>query len=98
MKVGNRTFGRVTAPGAPPSVLDGGDDRLFLFEGLLASTGHEVDVEGAHDYPSFACDLAGRLRAMRLAECDIAPSPADIYPDDAPHLALPVYRPTTMIS
>ena len=95
VKVGNRTFGRVTAPGAPPSVLDGGDDRLFLFEGLLASTGHEVDVEGAHDYASFACDLAGRLRAMRARlVVSIAPSPADIYPDDAPDLALPVYKPT----
>ena len=95
VKVGNRTFGRVTAPGAPPSVLDGGDGRLFLFEGLLASTGHEVDTSGAHDYASFACDLAGRLRAMRARlVVSIAPSPADIYPDDAPDLALPVYKPT----
>src|SRR4029077_14381662 len=49
-KIGNRTFGRVIAARTPPLVLDGGDERLFLFEGLLASTGHEVDAEGAADY------------------------------------------------
>ncbi len=93
VKIGNRTFGRVT--GAPPSVLEGGHDRLFLFEGLLASTGHEVDTDAARDYASFACDLTDRLRAMgsRLV-VSIAPSPADIYPEDAPDLAVPVYKPT----
>ncbi|MBV9567661.1 MAG: hypothetical protein JO172_05945 [Hyphomicrobiales bacterium] len=95
MKIGNRTFGRVTPPGLPPSVLDGADDRLFLFEGLLESTGHEVDADGARDYASFACDLAGQLRVMQAQlVVSIAPSPADIYPDDAPDLALPVYKPT----
>ena len=44
---------------------------------------------------AFACDLAGRLRAMRSRlVVSIAPSPADIYPEDAPDLALPVYKPT----
>ena len=95
VKIGNRTFGRVTPPGLPPSVLDGADDRLFLFEGLLESTGHEVDADGARDYASFACDLAGQLRVMQAQlVVSIAPSPADIYPDDAPDLALPVYKPT----
>jgi alginate O-acetyltransferase complex protein AlgJ len=94
-KIGNRTFGRVIAPGTPPLVLDGGDDRTFLFEGLLASTGHEVDAEGAADYANFVCDMAGRLRAMRVRlVVSIAPSPADIYPDDTPDVALPVYNPT----
>ena len=95
VKVGNRTFGRVTAPGAPPAVLDGAHDRLFLFEGLLASTGHELDRDSAIDYANFACELDRRLRPMdaRLV-VSIAPSPADIYPDDAPDLALPVYKPT----
>ena len=95
VKAGNRTFGRVTASGAPPSVLDGGHDRLFLFEGLLASTGHEVDTDDARDYANFACDLKGHLRATRARlVVSIAPSPADIYPDDAPDLALPVFKPT----
>ena len=95
VKAGNRAFGRVTAAGAPPLVLDGGDERLFLFEGLLASTGHDVDADGARDYANFACDLAGRLRALRARlVVSIAPSPADIYPNDAPDIALPVYKPT----
>ena len=53
VKAGNRTFGRITASGAPPSVLDGGHDRLFLFEGLLASTGHEVDTDDAREDHAF---------------------------------------------
>ena len=37
----------------------------------------------------------GHLRATRARlVVSIAPSPADIYPDDAPDLALPVFKPT----
>lgn len=96
--LGNRTFGRVGKEGrdavAPP-VLDGGHGRLFLVEGLLSSTGHEVDREGAADYSAFVCDAAQRARrdGVRLVFA-IAPSPADIYPEDAPEIARPVRSPT----
>jgi hypothetical protein len=95
VQVGNGLFGRLTPPGAPPPVLDGEHGRLFLSEGLLASTGHEVDAKADRDLANFACDMAGRLRAMgaRLV-FSIPPSPAEIYPEDAPDFALPARSPT----
>jgi hypothetical protein len=93
--IGNRTFGRVPPPGALPPVLDGRDGRLFLVEGLLASTGHEIDPALARDFASFTCDMAGRVResGAKLV-LSLPPSPAEIYPENAPDLALPVRSPT----
>jgi hypothetical protein len=68
---------------------------MFLTEGLLRSTGQEVDPARAADYAAFVCEAAGRLKAGGAQVAfSLAPSPAGIYPEAAPDWAGPAKRPT----
>lgn len=96
LDLGNRVF--VQAPpaaGALPPVIDGENGRLFLVEGLLSSTGREIDRAAAEDFAEYACDMARRVqRDGAKLILSIPPSPGEIYPEDAPRVALPVRGPT----
>ena len=92
----DRKSGESGAAGGDIAVaVDGKQGRMFLTEGLLRSTGHEVDAKRAADYARFVCDVARGLAPTRTKLLfAIAPSPATIYPEYAPDWALPAKSPT----
>ena len=77
------------------AAVDGKAGRMFLTEGLLRSTGHEVDAKRAADFARWVCDVARGLKPTHTKLLfAIAPSPASIYPEYAPDWALPPRSPT----
>lgn len=70
-------------------VVDGRNGRMLLSEGLLRSTGHVYGEARVADYADFVCDAARRAPAGTKVLFAAAPSPASIYPEDAPDWALP---------
>lgn len=69
--------------------------QMFLSEGLLRSTGQDVDAARAADYAGFVCEVGARLQAggAKVAT-SLAPSPAGVLTDLAPAWAGPARRPT----
>ena len=79
--------------GAAAAAVTGRKGQMFLVEGLLRSTGHEVDAARAADYAAFVCEAKGKLPGVTLV-ASLAPSPAEIEPDLAPDWAGPAKSPT----
>jgi hypothetical protein len=78
-----------------PLVAEGRNGRLFLNEGLLRSTGWETQPARAADFAAFICEADRRLNARGVPMTfAVAPSPAAIYPEDAPSWAVPAKGPT----
>lgn len=78
----------------PAEAVDGRDGRMFLSEGLLRSTGQEVDPARVADYAAFVCAFDARLRAQGIRMVfGLGPSPAGVFPEAAPEWALPVKQP-----
>ncbi|OYW93411.1 MAG: hypothetical protein B7Z13_07355 [Caulobacterales bacterium 32-67-6] len=84
----------VTAPAQAMAVM-GEDGQMFLTEGLLRSTGQDVDPERAADYVDFVCEVSRRLaaRGTRFAT-GLAPSPGTILTDQTPPWARPAMTPS----
>ncbi|HSV04471.1 MAG TPA: hypothetical protein VLI41_14850, partial [Phenylobacterium sp.] len=83
------------AAGELAAAVEGKAGHMFLTEGLLESTGRELDRRRAADYAQFVCQAARALGARGIRPIfSIAPSPAAIYPEYAPDWALPPLSPT----
>lgn len=84
------------ATAAEPPALDlplavaGRDGQLFLTEGLLQSTGREIDPARVADYAAFVCGARDRLarRGVQVVAA-IPPSPGEILQDRVPAWAGP---------
>ena len=83
------TAARPAAPDLPLAV-SGRDGQLFLTEGLLQSTGREINPARAIDYAAFVCGARDRLarRGVQVFAA-IAPSPGEILRDRVPAWAGP---------
>ena len=79
--------------GAAATAVTGRSGQMFLVDGLLRSTGQEVDAVRAADYAAFVCEAKARLPNVKLV-ASLAPSPAEIEPDLAPDWAGPLKSPT----
>ncbi|MES2342456.1 MAG: hypothetical protein V4597_12305 [Pseudomonadota bacterium] len=84
---------RLGGEGAAATAVTGGQGQMFLVEGLLRSTGQEIDPARAADYAAFVCQAAGKLKGAKVV-ASLAPSPAEIEPDLAPDWAGPAKSPT----
>jgi alginate O-acetyltransferase complex protein AlgJ len=86
-----------TAPGTSdaelPKAVTGRGGQMFLVQGLLQSTGQEIDPTRAGDFVDFVCRARDRraTRGIRLL-AGMAPSPGEIIPEDAPDWAAPAGR------
>jgi alginate O-acetyltransferase complex protein AlgJ len=83
------------AAAATPMSAMGQDGRMFLVEGLLQSTGRQLNPIRTADYADFVCEAQTRLsaRGIKLL-ASMAPSPGEILPDKVPAWAGPAKRPT----
>ncbi|MDO8913722.1 MAG: hypothetical protein Q8N10_09225 [Phenylobacterium sp.] len=79
--------------GAAATAVTGRQGQMFLVDGLLRSTGQEVDPARAADYAAFVCEAKARLPGVNVV-ASLAPSPAEIMPDLAPDWAGPAKSPT----
>ncbi|MDP1875394.1 hypothetical protein [Phenylobacterium sp.] len=84
----------VTAPAQAMAVMGEGG-QMFLTDGLLRSTGQDVDPERAADYADFVCQVARRLAARQIVfATGLAPSPGTILTDQTPPWARPATTPS----
>jgi hypothetical protein len=66
-------------------VVQGKDDRLFLYSGLPGLTGGQTKPAAAERYGAYVCDLARAARARGSTFLFApAPGPAEIYPEALP--------------
>jgi hypothetical protein len=79
--------------GAAATAVTGKSGQMFLVDGLLRSTGQELDPARAADYAAFVCEAKARLPGVTVV-ASLAPSPAEIEPDLAPDWAGPPKSPT----
>ena len=79
--------------GAAVAAVTGQQGQMFLVDGLLRSTGQEIDATRAADYARYVCDAKTRLPGVKVV-ASLAPSPAEIMPDLAPDWAGPAKSPT----
>ena len=79
--------------GAAATAVTGRNGQMFLVDGLLRSTGQEVDPDRAADYAAFVCEAKAKLPGVTVV-ASLAPSPAEIEPDLAPDWAGPARSPT----
>ncbi|CAN5776381.1 hypothetical protein BH11PSE1_BH11PSE1_32210 [soil metagenome] len=79
--------------GAAATAVTGRNGQMFLVDGLLRSTGQEVDAARAADYAAFVCEAKAKLPGVNVV-AGLAPSPAEIEPDLAPDWAGPAKSPT----
>jgi alginate O-acetyltransferase complex protein AlgJ len=86
----HRTLG---GEGAAATAVTGRQGQMFLVDGLLRSTGQEVDAARAADYAAFVCAAKDKLPGVNLV-ASLAPSPAEVEPDLAPDWAGPAKSPT----
>jgi alginate O-acetyltransferase complex protein AlgJ len=84
---------RLGGEGAAVAAVTGRKGQMFLVDGLLRSTGQEVDPARAADYAAFVCAAKARLPGVTVV-ASLAPSPAEIEPDLAPDWAGPAKLPT----
>lgn len=84
----------VTAPAQAMAVMGEGG-QMFLTEGLLRSTGQDVEPQRAADYANFVCEVSRRLQARgTVFATGLAPSPGTILTDQTPPWAKPAITPT----
>lgn len=94
VRTANDTLRTVGGEVGSRAAVEGRDGWMFLTEGLLRSTGQELDVAKADDYAAFVCEATERLAARGVETVfAMAPSPAQIYPEMAPDWAGPMKRP-----
>ncbi|MBR7618944.1 hypothetical protein JKL49_06035 [Phenylobacterium sp. 20VBR1] len=79
--------------GAAAAAVTGHKGQMFLVDGLLRSTGQDVDPARAADYAAFVCEAMSKLPGVTVV-ASLAPSPAEIEPDLAPDWAGPAKSPT----
>ena len=84
---------RLGGEGAAATAVTGRQGQMFLVDGLLRSTGQEVDPARAADYAGFVCEAKARLPGVNVV-ASLAPSPAEIVGDLAPEWAGPARSPT----
>jgi alginate O-acetyltransferase complex protein AlgJ len=76
------------------AVVEGEDGRLFLYEGLLASTGAMLSNNGLPRTSALLCEMNERLKARNIVFLyAMAPNPATIFPEHAPEWARATYGP-----
>ena len=93
MQAAARLQRKLGGEGAAAAAVTGRQGQMFLVDGLLRSTGQEVDPARAADYAAFVCEAKGRLPGAKVV-ASLAPSPAEIEPDLAPDWAGPAKSPT----
>lgn len=93
MQAAARLQRKLGGEGAAATAVSGRQGQMFLVDGLLRSTGQEVDAARAADYAAFVCEAKGKLPGVNLV-ASLAPSPAEIEPDLAPDWAGPAKSPT----
>ena len=93
MQAAGKLQRRLGGEGAAATAVTGRQGQMFLVDGLLRSTGQEVDPARAADYARFVCDAKARLPGVNVV-ASLAPSPAEIMPDLAPDWAGPASSPT----
>lgn len=93
MQAAGKLQRRLGGAGPAPVVVDGKRGQMFLVEGLLRSTGQEVDPARAADYAAYVCEAKAKLGGAKVV-ASLAPSPAEIEPDLAPDWAGPAKTPT----
>ncbi len=93
MQAAARLQRKLGGEGAAAAAVTGRQGQMFLVDGLLRSTGQEVDAARAADYAAFVCEAKGKLSGVNLV-ASLAPSPAEVEPDLAPDWAGPAKSPT----
>lgn len=93
MRAAARLQRRLGGEGAAAAAVTGRQGQMFLVEGLLRSTGQEIDPARAADYAAFVCEAKAKLAGATVV-AGLAPSPAEIEPDLAPDWAGPAKSPT----
>jgi len=84
----------VTAPAQAMAVMGEGG-QMFLTEGLLRSTGQDVDSLRAADYADFVCQVSRRVAERgAVFATGLAPSPGAILTDQTPPWARPAVTPS----
>ncbi|WP_340647672.1 hypothetical protein [Phenylobacterium sp.] len=93
MQAAARLQRKLGGEGAAATAVTGKNGQMFLVDGLIRSTGQEVDRARAADYAAFVCEAKGKLSGVTVV-ASLAPSPAEIEPDLAPDWAGPPRSPT----
>ena len=93
MHAAGRVQRKLGGDAAGAAAVTGRNGQMFLVDGLLRSTGQEIDPVRASDYAAFVCAAKARLPGVTLV-ASLAPSPAEIEPDLAPDWATPAKAPT----
>ncbi len=93
MQAASKLQRKLGGEGAAAAAVTGRGGQMFLVDGLLRSTGQEVDAARAADYAAFVCEAKAKLPGVKLV-ASLAPSPAEIEPDLAPDWAGPAKSPT----
>jgi len=93
MRAAGQLQRKLGGEGAAAAAVTGQKGQMFLVEGLLRSTGQEIDPARAADYAAFVCEAKTKLPGVTVV-ASLAPSPAEIEPDLAPDWAGPPKSPT----